>query len=222
MTLDNARTADRLLDMAEAMFAESGYESVSLRAISRACDANIAAIHYHFGSKAELLDRIFANRAGTMNTARLALLAACEAREGRSPMLHQVLEAYLRPSLIPPSGDLNARRFARLRAVIASEQADISRELIAKYFNEVSRKFIAAIADLTPHLTRNEVHWRFHFLLGAQYYTLSNPERIQSVAEQGVGEINVDVLLAEMVAFVAGGFLAPKISPAQLLFGNTL
>ena len=44
-------TPDRILDVAEPCSAEHGYKAVSLRSILRECGANIAAAHYHFGSK---------------------------------------------------------------------------------------------------------------------------------------------------------------------------
>lgn len=43
-----------LLDAAEALFAERGYAAVSVRDIADHAGANIAAVSYHFGSKAEL------------------------------------------------------------------------------------------------------------------------------------------------------------------------
>ena len=60
-------TPDRILDVAEAMFAEHGYKAVSLRSILRECGANIAAAHYHFGSKQQILEAIFVRRCAIMN-----------------------------------------------------------------------------------------------------------------------------------------------------------
>ena len=68
------KTAADILEVAEAMFSESGYRAVSLRSITRRCEANIAAVHYHFGSKEILLDRIFEQRSAAINDERLRLL----------------------------------------------------------------------------------------------------------------------------------------------------
>ena len=46
-----AETKDRLLGAAEALFMEHGFEATSLRAITAAAGANLAAVNYHFGSK---------------------------------------------------------------------------------------------------------------------------------------------------------------------------
>jgi AcrR family transcriptional regulator len=206
-------TADRILSIAEAMFAEHGYRSVSLRSVTRACNANIAAIHYHFGSKEELLERIFAKRCGIMNSERLRLLDQCEEASDRPPLLEQVIEAYLRPSLVWPDDDEGWRRFMRLRAVIAHEREDLARNLIARHFNAVSRRFIAALRTAAPHLSEQEVYWRFHFLLGAHYYTLSNPGRIQLLSDNKCDPSDTTAALRQLVPFVAAGFHAPSIKP---------
>jgi AcrR family transcriptional regulator len=213
-----AATADRILDVAEEMFAEQGYRAVSVRSITRACDANIAAVHYHFGSKQILLEEIFARRSGAINAARLQLLADCADHPERAPLLEQVLEAYLRPSFALPSDDEGARRFMRLRSVVAHEQAELSKNLIAKHFNNTSQRFIEAIAGATPHLSRNDVYWRFHFLLGAHYYTLSNPGRIQDLSAGRCDPADLEAALAEMVAFAAAGFRAPPCDRTRLSF----
>ena len=49
-------TERRLLLAAERLFAEHGIAAVSLRAIMAAAGANVASVHYHFGSKATLVE----------------------------------------------------------------------------------------------------------------------------------------------------------------------
>ncbi|MCH6551326.1 MAG: helix-turn-helix transcriptional regulator [Planctomycetes bacterium] len=60
-------TRERLLDVAEELFAEKGIAGTSLRTLTKAAETNLAAVHYHFGSKEALLDAVFERRAGPMN-----------------------------------------------------------------------------------------------------------------------------------------------------------
>lgn len=53
-TQEITTTKEALLEAAGELFADLGLEGVSIRSISRKAKANIAAVHYHFGSKENL------------------------------------------------------------------------------------------------------------------------------------------------------------------------
>ncbi len=55
-------TKTRILDSAESLFAEHGFEGTSLRQITSAAGVNLASVNYHFRSKDELIRAIFARR----------------------------------------------------------------------------------------------------------------------------------------------------------------
>ena len=76
-------TKARILDAAEALFMEHGFEATSLRLITAAAGVNLAAVNYHFGSKEELFQAVLTRRLDPMNQARVALLDRYEARRRR-------------------------------------------------------------------------------------------------------------------------------------------
>ncbi len=212
-----ADTATRIATVAEIIFAERGYRGVSLREVMRESGVNSAAIHYHFGSKEALLEAIFFRRAGALNAAREQLLARClqrhaQAQASREEHLTAILRAFLAPAFALPDDSTGGQRFSRLRSVLAHENIELSQRLIAKYFNETSRKFINALRDVLPEIPVGAIYWRFHFLLGAQYYMLSQPGRMKSLAGASVDLGNLQMGLNEMVAFAAYGFSAPLAS----------
>src|ERR1700760_3109766 len=51
-------TRDRLLDAAERLFAEHGYQATTMRGLTAEAEANIAAVNYHFGCKQSLLEAV--------------------------------------------------------------------------------------------------------------------------------------------------------------------
>src|SRR3954471_3227822 len=83
----------RILDTAERLFAESGFAATSLRQIISEAGVNLAAVHYHFGSKDELLDAVVTRKAAPVNEERLALLDGLPAEAG----IPAILDAFLTP-----------------------------------------------------------------------------------------------------------------------------
>ncbi len=83
---DPAATKLRILDAAEALFMERGFEATSLRAITAAAGVNLAAVNYHFGSKEELFQAVLTRRLDPMNQLRLELLTRLESQARTSPI----------------------------------------------------------------------------------------------------------------------------------------
>ena len=91
-------TKTRILDTAERLFAQKGFDAVSLRNIIASAKVNLAAVHYHYGSKQALIYAVIARRLRPINEERLAKLAEARANAGRRPVkLENVLECLFRP-----------------------------------------------------------------------------------------------------------------------------
>lgn len=208
---DASDTKTRLLRMAERLFAEQGFDGVSLRQLTAAAGVNLAAVNYHFGSKEGLLAAIFESRCLPMNDERLRLLEACAEKTGKAPVLEQIVAAFIAPALESTSSLAGGATFTRLRAMLAVEHNELARTLIAKYFDTTSTRFVTALARALPELSHAEVYWRFHFLLGALYYTMINPNRIDHLSNGLCDAGDVDAVMAQMVPFLSAGFRAPGL-----------
>src|SRR4051795_12847023 len=93
-------TKEKILDTAEALFMEHGFEATSLRAITTAAAVNLAAVNYHFGSKEELFQMVLTRRLDPMNQERLALLTAYEQRVAPHPLsCEKIMSAMFIPAL---------------------------------------------------------------------------------------------------------------------------
>jgi AcrR family transcriptional regulator len=55
----NMQVRERLLDAAERLFCEKGFDRTSVRDLTTAADCNIAAVNYHFGGKDKLYIQMF-------------------------------------------------------------------------------------------------------------------------------------------------------------------
>ena len=74
-----ADTREKILDAAELLFIERGFAATSLRAIASRAGVNLAATHYHFGSKEGLLRATVDRRMEPLNEERVRLLEEAEA-----------------------------------------------------------------------------------------------------------------------------------------------
>ena len=90
-------TDRRLLLAAERLFAAQGVGAVSLRAVIAAAGANVASVHYHFGSKEELLAALLRDRAETLHRRRMALMDSVLAVG--TPTCRDIADGVARPLL---------------------------------------------------------------------------------------------------------------------------
>ncbi len=202
---------ERILVVAERMFAEHGMEGVGLRAITAAARVNLASIAYHFGSKEGLLEALFAQRAAPIAQERLRLLARCF-EESKTPTLERILDAFLRPALtLGVQPQFGGPAFVKLRARLGTEPEMMSRKILAKAFDQSSRQFIDAIAQGLPQQPGEEIEWRYHFMLGAMFYTMANSGRIQSLTDGRCDPGDVKLALHHMIPFLAAGFRSAPV-----------
>lgn len=195
----------RLMDASEQLFAEHGWNAVSIRTIVAAAGVNLAALHYHFGSKEQLLSEIFTARAKPIAEERVRLLAEIDLEN--DPSLERILEAFLRPALtIGSDVRFGGRAFVKLRARLATEPEAVSRKILANAFDESSGEFLQALARALPDIPRGELEWRFHFMLGAMFYTMADAGRIQSLTNGRCDPGRVEDALAHIIPFLAAGF----------------
>ena len=92
MTRDTDReTRERLLDEAAHLFAEYGFDNVTIRDICTRASANVAAVNYHFGGKTGLYDEVLRWAIRTMQGTTEEIR---KAGEGRPPEAQ--LEGFIR------------------------------------------------------------------------------------------------------------------------------
>src|SRR5437762_5155319 len=93
-------TKSRILDVAEHLFMEHGFEATSLRSLTSSAGVNLAAVNYHFGSKEELFQAVLTRRLDPMNQERIELLKKLENGSGDRPIAcERILAAMLVPAL---------------------------------------------------------------------------------------------------------------------------
>jgi AcrR family transcriptional regulator len=205
-------TKSRILDAAEELFMEHGFEATSLRLITTAASVNLAAVNYHFGSKEELFQAVFARRLDPMNRDRMALLAAYETAAGNQPLTcEKIISAMFIPALkLARDHQRGGKNFLRLLGRAYADPAPFIREFLSNQYTEMISRFRAAFGRALPHIPREEVSWRLHFVMGALSYTLAGTDVLKMIAQYHPEEVdNDEMLLKRLAPFLAAGLRAP-------------
>jgi len=198
-------TKQRILDTAERLFAEQGYDATSLRHIIAEAGVNLAAVHYHFGGKDEVLAQVVLRKVGPVNEARLARLDEAERDFGGKPPVEAILRAFLMPTA--EAAD-KSPEFVKLMGRVVAE--GLIENLALTHFQPMTDRFIGALARSLPELSRNELGWRIYFMFGAMSRALHGIPQTWLTGEAG----DVRERLERLVVFLSGGFRAAASAPA--------
>lgn len=202
-----ADTKTRVLDAAERLFSEHGVDAVSLREVMRAADVNAAAIHYHFGSKENLLLELLARRMPRVWVRRLKLLEACADSPSRPPLLEQILEAFIRPVLEWTSEGAPWGR--QMHAKISLQRGPLQKKIYVQDYSSADARFVDALQKAFPAMPRGVVYWRYSFIISSLVYVTASVGRVEMLSGGRYDPADVDRATAELVALLAAGFRAP-------------
>jgi AcrR family transcriptional regulator len=213
-----AETRERLLDAAERIFAERGFEGASMRAVTQAAGASVSAANYHFGSKEELLRATLLRRVGPLNERRLARLDALEAEAGGRPLeLETILEAFLRPVFEEHAASVDATaRFRQVVARIYSDPPDVVAAMKRELFGPILARFIGALSGALPEKSRGEIELGFQFTVGAMVHVISGhlvttPSSEDDGCECWTSRLSDESVLQQLITYVAAGLRAEGV-----------
>src|SRR6185503_9066323 len=153
----SART--RIVDAAERLFAEHGYHAVSLRTVMALAQVNVAAAHYYFGSKKNLLQAVLDRRATQINQARKERLLRCLERNAKTASVEKILEAYVGPALEVCS-DPGGQLFVRVSALASVDPSPDVQDIMQSTYDETARLFVDALKRACPRLREADLYWR--------------------------------------------------------------
>jgi AcrR family transcriptional regulator len=193
-------TKTKILDAAEKLFGERGFDATSLRDITTEADVNLAAVNYHFQSKESLIEAVIMRGAGPVNEKRIAMLEAA----GPNPTIEQLIEAFVGPVL-----EQDFEPMAPLMARVLSSP-DVMKRVFKHHMETLSRRFAEGVAKALPELSPAEVIWRLHFTAGAMAHTVTRAPVLRDVFGGSIDLKDRKLLIARLVRFAAAGFRAAE------------
>jgi len=150
--MSEVTTRGRLLDEAERLFADRGYDEVPVREIAAAADANLAAINYHFQGKENLYNEVLRRRIVPKRDKMIAALGGVDQLDDTANRLEAVLRIFvtvhLEDALLGPGG-------ARGIRVISREMSDPrhgARIILHELIEPLRERVMVLLANSAPEL----------------------------------------------------------------------
>lgn len=201
-------TKTKILEAAEKLIVQYGPEKATLRRITTAAGVNLAAINYHFGSKANLENALLARFLDPFEGRRIQLLEAVEKEAGdKEPTLERVIYCYLTPIL-----EFSARYpnhesiFLGLYKMFDDDTRFKSQ--VQKMLQHTFRRYADTLFRIFPDMPREMVIVRLTFMWSTAQALMHNWLTGTFLADSGLAVTDARIL-DYMVAFIAAGFREP-------------
>jgi AcrR family transcriptional regulator len=206
LSKEESKTKNKILDAAEELMADQGYKGTSIREITKAAKVHLSAVNYHFTNKEKLFVEVCARKIKGINDERLKLLDACEKKAGKEgPTVEEILTAFLTPPL--SFGGDHKKHFMRLMGRLYVEPGDFWQPVYA-LFEEVVLRFATALGKACPHLEKEDLIWRFHFMIGSMCHTMMDTQGIGFLSDNKMDGRKSKETIKQLVSFVSAGFKA--------------
>lgn len=204
-------TKDKILDVAEELFAKGGYQATSMRAITTRAAVNLAAVNYHFGSKQGLVTAVVERRLRPLNQLREQGLRAAQARAaetGRKMGASEVLLAFIEPTLLLPEAAPGARNFITLIGRAMADPDETARKIFIENMRAIIQLFYTSLAEALPEIPKDVLYWRFNFVIGSLSHTMRSVGKCPVPMAEAVAK-NPRDLVQLLMPFVTAGMEAP-------------
>lgn len=202
-------TRNKLLDAAEQIFSEEGYDGATLRDVAKAAEVHQALSTYHFGTKERLFDEVIARRAIEMERVRLQALEHIDPdAQGSSETVRLLIEAYVSPMIKARYGTSKHWK-AHVRLMAGVVNLKRWSHLISKHYDRCARAYLERWRLALPGVDDNALLNAFSFMVVASLYVCSNTGRFAQWKTKATShKEEVRLVTEDLVAFVHAGFMS--------------
>ena len=205
------RTRAKVLDAAERLFADHGFDGVSIRDIADEAGVTLGLIGFHAGGKEELFRTILSRRVETLSSARLSALSELLG-SGRMVTPKDVIAAFVEPYVrICSSQDPQWQAYARLIANMASDGRWFP--YIHELYDPVALKFLKALQECLPGTDRLRLVTGFVMGVATMLSIVPSRARIEALADRDIGKNGLRNLADLIIDFIASGIETTAIAP---------
>ena len=209
-------TRQRLLEAAEQIFAEQGFEGTSIRAICKQANANIAAVNFYFRSKQGLYNEAvkYAHRGCTQGEPLPEWPSDTPAVDKLRDFI-RVMVARMQTPQSPASLQLMLREMA--------QPTEACKEVVREYIRPMAEKLGSILAELLPQATPRERTLTAFSIVGqCIFYRTHRAIATELVGEEEFAKFDVDLVAKHITAFTlnALGLAEKSASPVRSARGG--
>ena len=203
------QTKQAILDTAQRLFSEQGFNQTSMRSITADASVNLASVNYHFGSKKNLIQAVFKRYFDVLMPELELTLDKVEATQGESG-LRELFTALIDPMLslnhVSPNGTAT---FVQLLGRGYNETQGHLRRFIMQDYGDTVRKLVRAIHARLPGLSDEEVFWRIHFAMGSFVFSMASSQALTEIAQADFNrKVSIEDVMNHLVPFMSQGIAA--------------
>lgn len=202
-------TKNKILDAAENLFADKGFNGTSLREITSQAEVNLAAVNYHFGSKKELIKAVMSRYMNELSPRlETALIDVCSNEE---LTLVDVFSAFIEPLLsLNEFKENGTSNFLQLLGRGYTDSQGFLRWFLTTQYPGVIDNFVLAVQKAYPELSAEEMFWRLHFTMGTVVFTMSSSDALIDIAKSDFDRnLQISDVIRNVIPYVAAGVGAP-------------
>jgi len=205
--LDEKGVQARLVEAAEVLFCERGFNETSVRDIAGVADCNVASVNYYFGGKENLYVEVWRRRLAGMRDARLAGIARVMSSQGQ-PELEDLLRSYAQSFVEPLVCGSHGCQFVIL---MAREMIDphLPRDM---FVNEMVGPVMSALGEalmtICPWLQRSHIRLVILSVVGQLMHSVGAKRMFEEGSNSELSDLDLGEMVEHVVKFSAAGIRA--------------
>ena len=204
-----------ILKAAETVFADHGYDGVSLRQIAQEADVPVGLVSYHFDGKLGLYREVFRLQNPSASAQRQAGLALAQMEDDPKRRLEMILKAVLVPMLSLRNAELGGRKFGLLLAREANDPKSQERGIIQEIFDPVAMATITLLRQTLPQRSEAEIVWGFQMIIGTMVYVMADSGRSVHLSGGACDPNDVDTTIRNVVSLLLHGLTGAAYTKAR-------
>jgi AcrR family transcriptional regulator len=208
------QTRQRLLDATRVLVAERGEDAVTLREITQAASANVAAASYHFGSLAALRRAAIEQAIETLIDSQIEGFRALDDNAG----VEQIAAAFAQPLIAAFTNPERAEQASlRIMARVAPSPPPELEEWITATIARADAELFPRLRRVLPGVTDQDLHFRIQAVAGIIHHLVLGRMRVDmhDKSARELERLLIPVITGALTAGDPNPASRPRSNPAR-------